>query len=572
MGALGFALLLAVSAAEADAGAGPDPAAPVPPPSPTMAALRSGAASARMRAVVALTRAGDHAAVPELVDLLATDPDAEVRARAAWALGELHAADAEAALLRALREDPARRVKRAAALSLGTLDTARGRAALTAALQDDDRQVAAAAVDAMARSHAPGAQAWLERAAADWRPLVQLTARRALARRRVEEPASQARRATPAWPVPAARACRGDERPPDCAWRPRGAGVPRADPLFIGSGALLGGLAGAFLPDAVRPYRRGTVMTPLRSAPADNTPSALERAIAGAVGAAAGASAAAAWTLVDDVSLTRVGLVGLLTAEAVGLGAAVALGTAASRQPAAGAMLALGGAGAVGATLLTWPMRDLAFGDVAAVGAAGALGFASGFLGALVVVPAGAGRQRGREGFVVDIADLVALDRDVYRLPWGAVGRLQLAAASGLVGAAASSGGALLLRPLVEVGVTRMLLTVGAAALAAGVVALPLLLWMPVPPSPLPTPDRFAAGTALLAGAGAGTAAFVLAPNDDGQRPLLGLEFPRLARRGGARPAVALRPPTAAVLPPVPTATGALSSPGLWLGLVDARF
>ncbi len=566
----------------------------VPPPAsvPLWPGLDHPQAIVRQRAVVELGRAPQPAQVAHLARLLREDPAAEVRARAAWALGEANALDAEPALIDGLRQDTSRRVRRACALALGELDTVRAHAALAAALEDEDARVAAAAVEGLARSADPAMERVLRRAAALEDPLPSLTARRALARlernrarsRRPSRAAPQETARKPAAPPRDWRAayapCRDGAVPPDCIWTRNRSDRVKADALFVGGGTGLGALGGLFFMDAVRPYRRGVRVTPERTTFSDNTSSPLERSLFGALGAGVGLAAAGSYALLDDLTLSRVGLIGLLTAQGVGMGAGLALAFNAPRNVALLEMGALGATAALAGTLLTSLPGDVGYGDVAFVVGNAALGFGLGALLTIMVIPAGVGRDRGKEGYVVDVADLLYLPTDIYRLPWGPMGRVELGLAGGLLTSGLTTEMSLLAVPVLEVGVSRMLKTVGAATLAAMVVGLPVAVLLPPLPAPLPTPDRFAAGLAVLSGATAGLTVFALSSNEDELGPLIAWGSPR-ARPAAANvkdrtppPAVTLGPPSVGILapPPVALAAGTNSGAGLYLGLVNARF
>jgi len=79
------------------------------------------------------------AAVPALVELLAGDPDAEVRLGVAEALGWIRDPAAVPALIRALEEDREPRVRAAAASALGLIGDPEAIPALLAALEDEPR-------------------------------------------------------------------------------------------------------------------------------------------------------------------------------------------------------------------------------------------------------------------------------------------------------------------------------------------------------------------------------------------------------------------------------------------------
>lgn len=531
---------------------------------------------AAMENVVRPGRRGEAAALPGLLEALRTHGDPEVRARAAWSLGELGSPAAVTPLARALRDDKVRRVRRAAALALGRLDTAEARRALVAALEDPDARVASAAVEALAQSAAPGARTVLMRAAKDPRVLVALTARRALAGS--AQTPEDAPTAVPQkrW-QDAFRLCTDGLQPPDCMTRrERGANV-RADAFMVLGGTLLGGFGGAFITDVVVPARRGTRFNTITSRQVSNETPPLQRALLAGLGAAAGAAASTLWAMVDDVSPTRAGMVALMAMEGMALGTAASLATNGGRNQLLGSALSLGVVGGVAGAFTTWVPHDFSAGDVTWVLANALMGFGAGVLGALVVIPSGVGRLAGKEGYVTDVGDLVSAQDSVYALPFGPVSRVQLAVATGLVTGVLGASLTYLGVPLYEVGVARAARTAAAALLVGGLIFLPLGLVPFQPPSPLPTTERAGAALALAGGAAAGAVAFAVSPNEDALGPLVDLGAFTGGRRSkeqrASPPAITLKVPTLGITPPLPLQPGAAAQgAGVYVGLLNGSF
>ncbi|MEW5848881.1 MAG: HEAT repeat domain-containing protein [Myxococcota bacterium] len=550
--------------------------------------LSSEDASVRLLEASRLGRIRDPAAAEALLAVLVEDPDPEVRARAAWALGRIRHEPAVPQLAAALAGDSSRRVRRAAALALGDIGTMDARKALVARVQDEDSRVAAAAIEGLGRTGSAEVRAPLLDAARDPRALVSLTAKRTLATLPKPAPATTAR-------VPLADVCgrmRPDvlwwTQPQDCTWRRDVSDGAWGDPFLVLTGAVLGGAGGALALDAVRPGRTGVRVTPKRSTVADNSAAPLERAILGAIGGSMGAGTALAWTLIDDVTMSRAGLIAFLAAQGVGTGAGLALSMSMPRNAAVGTMLLTGTFATVAATLVTWVPGDFSYGDVAWVWTSAALGAGLGTLAMLTVIPSRVGRQRGREGYVHDLgADLFPglISESPFVLPWGEVGRLELALGAGLLTSGVTTLLSVATIPFYEVGITRALATLGAAMLGAmatsALVAAPAFL-LGDPPAPPgsggapPTPERVGTGLAILGGAAAGAVAFALWPNDPGQGPLVVFERPRSSRSARARRPqgpLTLTPPTVAVMPPLPAlGSEGPSGAGVYVGLINARY
>jgi len=583
-----FLIISAVVLVPLTAGAQlPDPAPAAEPETPVVErgqdpfaaypALASPDAAARQRDVVALGRRRDVDALGALSTVLSIDLEPEVRARAAWALGRLGDPAASPALVMAAREEGSRRVRRAATLALATASDDAGKAALLELVQDKDSQVAGAACEALGSVDTEASRAALLKASEDRRPLVALTARRALARlpRSGGEPAS-ATGATPQLTPPKLAAprsggwCTDGRTPPDCTYKRDRSDGASGRGVFILGGGVLGGLGGAFALDALRPYRQGVRVNPKRTLPADNAPSPLERAILGSMGAAVGAGTAAAWTLIDDVTMARASLIGLMALEGAAVGAASSIAFARPRNAVLLSSLGLGIAGAIGATAATFIPHDFGYGDVAFVWVNATLGFGAGALLMVALIPTGVGQDRGHLGYVRDIGDLFG-GAQVFALPWGQVGRLDLIVASGLASSAVAALLTAVTLPLYEVGVTRALKTLGAAMLAAALVGIPPALLLPTPPLRLPSPERGAAVMAIGAGAVAGGVVFALSSNDDGQGPLIYIDRASLMpskSKTEKKEGIALAPPTLGVVPPMPGSPNG----GVYLGLVNARF
>lgn len=553
----------------------PDPAqGPQPVGEPT-------SADSRARAVMAL-RAGqqrDTQAVPALTQMLEQDPNPEVRIRAAWALGQVGGPDGVAPLVGALRRDPARRVRQEAARSLGLADTPRARSALAAALEDPDALVAATSAQALGGSASPAARRVLAHAAQEPRALVRQAAARALealpnGASRTAQPQTQ----PPPPPIP----CHDENSATPCTPRQtRSAGGP-ADAAWVAGASIWGGLMGALAPDILRPQRRGFRYTPKATQQVVGAAPPLERAILAALGAGLGAAVGGAYTLVDDLTPTRVGLAGLGVGQGVAAGAASALAFGWQSHQAWGGMLMLGVVGGVAQTAMGALLRDLSESDLVFVMTQGVMAGGAAGLVTLAVVPRGVGRPRGQEGYIQDLGDLWGTDQAVFPLPWGRVHRLALASAAGLAAGSVISALGMALVPFVEPGVGRSLAALAAAALAAGLVYLPLTLVPVQPPAPLPTTDRVGAGLAVAAGMAAGGTALLLYPTEHTfGGGWLGLELPWTPRHrpkaNPPTPVVTLAPPTLGLWAPKPVAASQVpldlgTTPGLYVGLIQARF
>ena len=103
------------------------------------ATLRDDHAEVRDRAAWALGELEEPAAVPALVRALG-DSDAAVREKAAWALGEIEQASAVPALTAALKDGDLK-LRRMAAWALGEIEDASAVPGLVAALKDNDTQL-----------------------------------------------------------------------------------------------------------------------------------------------------------------------------------------------------------------------------------------------------------------------------------------------------------------------------------------------------------------------------------------------------------------------------------------------
>ncbi len=119
----------------------------------------------RMRAAINLGAAGSAAAVPALAKALQDDPEPQVRASAAAALGRIKAGESVATLMRALR-DPDWRVRRQAAAALADIG-APAIPSLVSALAAPEESVQAMAVDALRGIGAPAFEALAAALASD---------------------------------------------------------------------------------------------------------------------------------------------------------------------------------------------------------------------------------------------------------------------------------------------------------------------------------------------------------------------------------------------------------------------
>ncbi len=119
--------------------------------------LASEPAQLRMRAADNLGATGSAAAVPSLAGVLRDDPDPQVRAAAAAALGNIRSGDSVAALMQALR-DPDWRVRRQAAAALTAIG-APAIPSLVSALAAPEESVQAMAVEALRGIGAPAFEA-----------------------------------------------------------------------------------------------------------------------------------------------------------------------------------------------------------------------------------------------------------------------------------------------------------------------------------------------------------------------------------------------------------------------------
>jgi hypothetical protein len=164
---------------------GPTAPAPAPPvPIPTV----SPAGAGTLAEVSRLARSSDDAtALSRLSEILATAPDAAVRARAAWALSRLEIPASAAALIRALR-DPAPDVRLQAAYAVGRVDGASAIPELTRLLLGDpEAKVRRAVVRVLGGLTDDAATTALQGAVADADPSVRLEVTRALERRNEQE-------------------------------------------------------------------------------------------------------------------------------------------------------------------------------------------------------------------------------------------------------------------------------------------------------------------------------------------------------------------------------------------------
>ncbi len=143
--------------------------------------------SATLAEINQLSRARDDArTLPRLAELLGSAPDAVVRARAAWALGNLGGAAAAVTLEHAL-SDPAPDVRVQAAYALGRVQGAPVIPALASLLlKDSDVRVRRAAAHTLGVLSDSAATSALRAAAEDSDPLVRREVGRALQRRGVE--------------------------------------------------------------------------------------------------------------------------------------------------------------------------------------------------------------------------------------------------------------------------------------------------------------------------------------------------------------------------------------------------
>jgi HEAT repeat protein len=121
-----------------------------------IAALRDPDADVRERAAYALGQIGDARAVEPLIAAL-RDPEAEVRWRAAYALRQISDAHAVEPLIAALR-DPDWHVRERAAGALEQIGDARAVEPLIAALRDPDADVRESAADALGEIGAPAVE------------------------------------------------------------------------------------------------------------------------------------------------------------------------------------------------------------------------------------------------------------------------------------------------------------------------------------------------------------------------------------------------------------------------------
>jgi hypothetical protein len=144
-------------------------------------------ASATFAEINQLSRARDDPrTLPRLSELLGSAPEAVVRARAAWALGNIGGAAAAAPLENALR-DPAPDVRVQAAYALGRIQDARAIPALAGILlRDSDVTVRRAAVRTLGLLSDSAATSALRAAAEDPDPMVRREVGRALQRHGVE--------------------------------------------------------------------------------------------------------------------------------------------------------------------------------------------------------------------------------------------------------------------------------------------------------------------------------------------------------------------------------------------------
>jgi HEAT repeat protein len=120
------------------------------------------------------------AAIGMLVKML-DEPDASVRERAAWCLGDSGAEKAAPPLLDRLKREESPAVRAQCARSLGVLKAGEAEAALVARLADESGLVRAAAARALGELGARGAAPALEKVAAGTDPVVARAAVRALA-------------------------------------------------------------------------------------------------------------------------------------------------------------------------------------------------------------------------------------------------------------------------------------------------------------------------------------------------------------------------------------------------------
>jgi HEAT repeat protein len=115
----------------------------------------------RASAAQALGSLGDPRAVEALLQALRSDADAGVRKMAAWALGEIESPAAVGGLSQAVRSDSSAEVRTAAAWALGEIESAEGVDALGAALRDSSVEVRRNAVWALGEIESAEAVEWL---------------------------------------------------------------------------------------------------------------------------------------------------------------------------------------------------------------------------------------------------------------------------------------------------------------------------------------------------------------------------------------------------------------------------
>jgi len=137
-------------------------------------------ADVRAEAARALGELDDPRSVEALSRALRTDESAEVRKMAAWALGEIEDPAAVPALDYAIRNDVDIEVRRMAAWALGEIESPEAVDGLGAAIGDSDLEVRMAAAWALGEIEDPRAVPWLERALRDASPGVRRKAAWAL--------------------------------------------------------------------------------------------------------------------------------------------------------------------------------------------------------------------------------------------------------------------------------------------------------------------------------------------------------------------------------------------------------
>ena len=131
-------------------------ACPKAPPATTAstAAKKAALSEAQVRKLATILRAADRRIVDDELKALASDPDAQVRSRAAVALGQIGDAPARE-VLEAHAADPDLRTRVAVGFALGLIGADTSRASLETLSSDADPTARAVAAEALGRVHAP---------------------------------------------------------------------------------------------------------------------------------------------------------------------------------------------------------------------------------------------------------------------------------------------------------------------------------------------------------------------------------------------------------------------------------